>query len=198
MAARSFSEMTLTEKVLALQNPLSWFLSNAGIQYGTPAISLLNFGAKYPTLATIADDPITAVIRWIKGLSVSNTYVDNWKKYLEKTWKIDTSFSRLAAELILAINQARISFTITSGYRSPELQQLLVDRYKAGDKTVYTPAAPGKSLHNHETWLGSGASLAIDISTSNPQAAGAIAKKLGIVWGGMSDPVHFAIRAGSL
>jgi len=196
--ARSFSQMTLTEQIFALKDPLSYLFSIVGINTGLPAGNILSFGSKHPTLAAIADDPISAAVKWIFNKPVSNSYISTWTKYLENTWGIDSSFSEKAAQLILAINQARMQFTITSGYRSPELQKVLVDRFKAGDKTVYTPLAPGKSLHNHQSWLGNPASLAIDISTSNPAAAGQLARSLGIVWGGMSDPVHFAIRGGTL
>lgn len=195
---RSFKNMTLTEKIFLIKDPLSYIFNLSGFKPVTPAGGIFWLGQNYPKLAAIADDPIGAAVKWIRNQPLTNSYVDQWTKYLENTWQIADSFANKAAQLILAINQARIQFTITSGYRSPELQKLLVDRYKAGDKTVYTPAAPGKSLHNHKTWLGNPASLAIDISTSNPQAAGAIARQLGIVWGGMSDPVHFAERSGSL
>lgn len=190
--------MTLTEKIMILADPLSYVFSLAGINTGTPAGNIFKFGKEHPTLAVIADDPISAAINWIRNKPLTNSYIDTWTKFLENSWGISSSFSNKAAQLILAINQARIQFTITSGYRSPELQQLLVDRYNAGDRTVYTPAAPGKSLHNHKSWFGNPDSLAIDISTSNPNAAGSIAKQLGIVWGGMKDPVHFAERSGSL
>ncbi len=196
--AQSWSAMTLTEKIFAVRDPLSWLFSNIGITTPTPAGQFFKFAEQHPVAAAFADDPITAIIKWIYNKPLVNTYRENWKKFLENTWKIDSSFSQKAADLILALNQARISFTITSGWRSQELQQKLYDEWLRGNKTVYTPAKPGNSLHQHTTWWGGPASLAIDISTSNPQLAGQIAARLGIWWAGMKDPVHFATRAGGL
>jgi len=106
-------------------------------------------------------------------------------------WGLNRAFAKKAALLIIAINEARMHFTITSGYRSDAKQQQLIDQYLAGNKQVYTPAPVGKSLHGCTSWTGSPDSLAIDISTDNPPRAGQLAAKLDIWWAGMKDPVHF-------
>lgn len=125
-------------------------------------------------------------------------YVKSWSEYLDKTWGINPEFSKKAARLILEIHRARLRFTITSGYRSPETQQRLVDEWRAGNKAVYTPLPPGQSWHNHTNWLGQPDALAIDIWTSYPPTAGYIARQLGLVWGGTKDPVHFALYGGRM
>jgi len=114
------------------------------------------------------------------------------------TWGLNNEFSKKIALLILAINQAGIHFTITSGYRSADQQKELIRQYQAGNKNIYTPLPVGKSLHGNTTWYGSPDSLAMDISTGNPSYAGRLSKSLGIVWGGLSDPVHFGARGGTL
>lgn len=114
-------------------------------------------------------------------------------EYLHETWGIDSEFGRNIAIFLIYLQAYRISFTITSGFRSPEKQAELSRRYAAGDPSVIVPPAKN-SLHSKKTWLGGPAALAIDIQTSNPTAAAAIADALDIgagIYFSPPDPVHY-------
>jgi hypothetical protein len=125
-------------------------------------------------------------------------YAPKVKKYLIDTWGLHSDFADKMSFILLCWIYKGITFTITSGYRSPEHQQELIDAYNAGARNVFTPAPVGKSLHQGTTWIGAPASLALDCQTSNPALAAQISHYFGVVWGGAGDPVHFGARAGSL
>lgn len=125
-------------------------------------------------------------------------YVPSWKKYLVNSWGLNSAFADKAALLFLLSYIYRLNPVITSGYRSVQHQQELVNRFKAGDPQVMNPLPPGKSLHNNVNWLGNPDSLAMDMDTNTPETAGAIARSIGMHWAGMKDYVHFAVRGGTL
>jgi hypothetical protein len=127
-----------------------------------------------------------------------DAYTKSWVDFLKKEWLLENNFASLAARLVVYCYFYNLRPTITSGYRSRETQAWLVDEWKRGNPNVHTPLPPGKSLHNNTTWIGSPASLALDMVTSTPARAGIIARYLGITWGGPRDPVHFATRGGHL
>jgi len=121
--------------------------------------------------------------KWIKDAAV----------VLRDSWGLDKSFSSSAALLFLYLAMYGLSPTITSGFRSPAKQQELKRRYDAGDPSIkFKPA--NNSKHCSTDWLGNPASLAIDISTSNPATAAEIARAIGVKPGyDFGDPVHFYI-----
>lgn len=129
-------------------------------------------------------------------LSEIEPFIPAWIKYLVSAWGLNKDFARKAAALICLLPLYRIRFTITSGYRSVQQQKELYAAWLAGTPGVFTPAKPGKSLHNNTTWLGQKDSLALDIDASNPRLAGNIAKALGLYWAGDRDPVHFSAVPG--
>lgn len=121
-----------------------------------------------------------------------NTWLQNAAAYLVTAWGLDTAFASSAALLYLYLSVYGLSPKITSGWRSPEKQQELMNRYLRGDPSVVAKPAL-KSLHLN-TRLGNPASLAIDISTSDPELAARIATALKIRAGyyfTKPDPVHF-------
>lgn len=121
-----------------------------------------------------------------------NAWLREMTSYLISAWGLEEAFAAKAALLYLYLHYYGLSPVITSGWRSPEKQEELFNRYQQGDPTVIVKPAL-KSLHLN-TKLGKPASLAIDISTSNHALAGAIGKALGIRSGYFfktPDPVHF-------
>ena len=74
---------------------------------------------------------------------------------------------------------------VTSSYRTPEKQQELINRNKAGDSNVYTPAAVHMSPHV-QGW-------AVDINYYDPanEWMRRNGHKFGFKWAGDQDPVHF-------
>lgn len=111
---------------------------------------------------------------------------------LHKNYGLDKSFASDAAKLIAYFQQYGLSPSITSGFRSPEYQEQLRQRYAAGDPSVIVPPAKD-SLHSRMSW-GKPAALAIDISTNNRPLAARIASALGIGAGqyfSRPDGVHF-------
>lgn len=121
------------------------------------------------------------------------SWIKEASRYLCEQWGLDKSFASSAALLFLYLSSYGLSPVITSGYRSPEKQQELHRRWLAGDPSIkFKPAKYSK--HMNENWLGKPASLAIDISTNNPQRAADIARALKIKPGNdFGDPVHFFI-----
>lgn len=121
------------------------------------------------------------------------TWLESASKTLQEQWGLDRSFSTSAALLFLYLYQYGLSPVITSGWRSPEKQKELQLRYESGDPSIkFKPAAYSK--HMNTTWLGNPASLAVDISTSNPNLAAEIARAIGVRPGNdFGDPVHFYI-----
>lgn len=121
------------------------------------------------------------------------TWIASASKTLQEHWGLDKAFSSNVALLFLYFVKYGLSPVITSGWRSPEKQEELMLRYKAGDPSIrYKPAENSKHLNTN--WLGSPASLAVDISTNNPSYAAEIARYLKIKPGNdFGDPVHFYI-----
>lgn len=72
---------------------------------------------------------------------------------------------------------------VTSAYRSIREQEILWNRRQRGQHPLPV-AFPGTSMHNY--------GLAVDLVSDNNEALGRYWQSLGGVWGGKSDPVHFA------
>lgn len=71
---------------------------------------------------------------------------------------------------------------VTSLYRSSVRQAQLYQRYLEG-KSKYPAAPPGRSYHEY--------GRAMDMTATNLPALGAFWQKMGGVWGGERDPIHF-------
>lgn len=120
-------------------------------------------------------------------------WVEDAGSFLVSSWGLDRSFAPSVALLYLYLSHYGLSPVITSGWRSPAKQEELLRRWKAGDQSIVAKPATN-SKHMHTTWLGNPASLAVDISTSNPKLAADIARYLNIKPGyDFNDPVHFYI-----
>ena len=115
--------------------------------------------------------------------------------HLKESWGLDESFATKVALFYLYCAQYGLKPVITSGYRSPEKQQQLTERYNAGDKSVVVKPAVN-SKHSTQSWLGKPGARAVDISTNNKPVAAQIAKAIGLNAGyffKIPDPVHFYI-----
>lgn len=120
--------------------------------------------------------------QWIKDSSV----------ILNRDFGLDKSFAEKVALFFLYLKQYGLNPQITSGYRSPEYQKELISRYQSGDKSVVV--MPAENSKHTNTKFGKPASLAVDISTSNPALAAQIATALKIGAGfyfKTPDRVHF-------
>jgi hypothetical protein len=73
---------------------------------------------------------------------------------------------------------------ITSGWRSRATQTKLYNDYIRGAST-YPVAKPGTSKHEK--------GLALDILSTNTTALVKLLTSVGLVWGGIKDPIHFQI-----
>lgn len=121
---------------------------------------------------------------------------EQWKSQaaitLQNEWGLDKAFSLLVAVFYAYLVQYGLNPKITSGFRSPAKQAELLQRYQAGDNSIVVkPAANSK--HSVTKW-GKPSSLAVDISTNNPNLAARIASAVGIKPGlyfSSPDPVHF-------
>jgi uncharacterized protein YcbK (DUF882 family) len=84
-------------------------------------------------------------------------------------------------------------FVVTSAYRSPQDQQRLRERWLSGASSI--PAAPPcRSLHQYGLAFDL-AQLGVNVHTdSYLPLLGALWERVGGVWGGSVDPVHFAVR----
>jgi hypothetical protein len=124
-----------------------------------------------------------------------NKWIKLATKELTHDYGLLASFAGDIALLYLYFNYYNINPVITSGYRSKEKQQALLDRYNAGDPTIrYKPALD--SRHSAvEGFFKKPASKAVDISTSDPALAAEIAEALKIGAGyRFGDPVHFYVK----
>jgi len=125
-------------------------------------------------------------------------WVDVMASYLRKQMGLDAQFGRDVALFFLYLSQYGLSPVITSGYRSPDKQAELQQRYASGDRSVVVSPAKN-SLHSKTGLLGEPAARAVDISTSNPELAARIATVLNIGAGyyfGTPDRVHFYDKRG--
>jgi hypothetical protein len=121
-----------------------------------------------------------------------NNWIKQAKKELTNEYGLLASFAGDIALLYLYFYYYNLSPVITSGYRSMQKQQELLDRYNAGDPTIrYKPALDSKHSAA-EGFFKKPASKAVDISTSNPALAADIAEALNIGAGyRYGDPVHY-------
>lgn len=120
-------------------------------------------------------------------------WLSDFADFLHSQWGLNKSFAASAALLFLYLHYYGLNPVVTSGFRSPAKQEELLRRWEAGDPTIkYKPATNSK--HMHTGWFSSPDSLAVDISTSNPEMAAKIAKAVGVRPGyDFGDPVHFYI-----
>ena len=121
-------------------------------------------------------------------------WVKDAAKTLINSYGLNSGFASKVALLYLYFLSYGLHPKITSGFRSPEYQKKLYDRWLAGDKSiVYKPAL--KSKHSVTKW-GKPSALAVDISTNNPAIAALIARQLKVGAGfyfRKPDPVHFYV-----
>lgn len=106
-------------------------------------------------------------------------------------------FSPWAEWLYDVAHANRLNPRVTSTFRSSRLQAGLYDRWRVlrargytnreiGERFgIWTPAPPGRSLHNY--------GLAFDMSGELLAELGRVWESVGGYWAGPTDPVHFAI-----
>ncbi len=95
-----------------------------------------------------------------------------------KVWELDPRFRGLADEWLKLTGHR-----IDNAYRSPAKQAQLYRRWLMGDPAIFRAARPGFSMHEYR--------LAFDIVGRPSARAVALARRLGMRWGGPGDPVHF-------
>lgn len=114
-------------------------------------------------------------------------YFSDKYELLVKTWGLEKNFAVLVSFVLYAMDYFGVSYTITSGFRSPEKQAELIRRWEAGDPGIVAkPSTTSKHLSGK----------AIDISCENPSWLGYFANWAGVMWGGnfsSYDPVHLQV-----
>jgi hypothetical protein len=100
--------------------------------------------------------------------------------------RLDPQLKTIARNLPRVARSAGFQVKITSGWRSRATQTKLYNDYLAG-KSIYPANPPGTSKHE----LG----LALDILSTNTNALVNLLTSVGLVWGGVDDPIHFQIGA---
>lgn len=102
---------------------------------------------------------------------------------MASTRELDPRFRPYADALVAVAHQAGLAPVVTSARRSRRAQAILYAKFLQG-QMPYTVLPPGRSVHEY--------GLAVDIWCRNLPALGRLAQSWGLVWGGTSDPVHFA------
>lgn len=128
-------------------------------------------------------------------------WLDEMKNFLILTWGLDNSFASKIGLLYAYLYFYGLNPNITSGFRDPEKQKALRDAWDSGNRAGLVRRPAETSLHSRIDGRGSPSALAIDITNSNLEYAGQIAKYLNIGWGGDFkgngyDPVHFYDKRG--
>jgi len=124
-------------------------------------------------------------------------WVKNAAIYLEKTWGIDSTAASKFALLLAYLYQYGLNPQITSGFRDPAKQKAMQAAWDRGDRQGLRARPATNSDHTVTSWLGGGASKAIDIKTRDEVLAGRIAQALGLTAGifwATPDPGHYSMR----
>lgn len=126
--------------------------------------------------------------------------LDNWNShysFLQVEWGLDSRLAYLVGLLQgLFVTYGLDPVRITSGYRSPERQSRLQNRWDAGDRDGLVVRPASRSWHMQ--------GLAVDVSTrsSNFELFRENMESFsGVRWGGRfrnPDPVHFDLPIGRL
>ena len=112
-------------------------------------------------------------------------------------------FANVAKAFIYEAWGEGVTVQLNSGYRSPEEQQSLIDRFERGEAGIYRPAAPGSSHHqlgmaiDLNPTLANGTTLTGASSVDQWGPVRTIAESVGLYWGGHFrnyDPIHFDFR----
>lgn len=128
------------------------------------------------------------------AVSELDAWLQNMAKYLVISWGLDTAFASQVALLYLYFYYYGLNPSITSGFRDPQKQNELMQRWLNGDPSIVVK--PTTNSKHSATKLGKPASLAVDISTANHLLAAQIATALKVGAGyyyKIPDPVHFYI-----
>lgn len=137
-----------------------------------------------PMIITINDFPRGPVRDWILS----------WDRWLSETMGLSSELAGKIAILIYAAAVNNISFRFTSGFRSPEKQKRLLDRWNRGDRVGLKAKPAVNSRHSRVDWLGKPAAQAVDVVFGRPTTVGRWAPLVGLKWGGTfrsPDTVHF-------
>ena len=128
-------------------------------------------------------------------------WLDEMKNFLVSHWGLDISFASRVGLLYAYFYFQGLNPNITSGFRDPEKQKALRDAWDSGNRAGLIRRPAETSLHSRVNGSGNPSAIAIDITTTNNEYAGQIAKYLGLGWGGDFqgngfDPVHFYDKRG--
>lgn len=114
--------------------------------------------------------------------------------YFGRTFGLSGPMALDAARLYVAFWAAGLNPRISRGFSDPAHQKALQARWDAGDRAGLRVRPATNSKHTIENWLGNPAAEAIDMPTSNDEAAAKIAANLriGTGWNFTSrDPGHY-------
>lgn len=122
-----------------------------------------------------------------------DSWIENTADVLRVDWGIEKVFSGMVAEMLLYFFVNGLSPVITSGFRDPQKQKEMRDRWDRGDRAGMVARPAANSKHSNKSFWRP-AALAVDIQTNDQEFAADIAQHLGITAGyyfKARDGVHF-------
>lgn len=127
-------------------------------------------------------------------------WLDQAAEYFEEQWGLNSSLAMKISQLYLWGLLSGFPMSVTSGWRDPEKQRALQERWDRGDRSGLAARPATNSKHSTTTFFGSPDAMAVDLYAGNQQnlrTLGYWAEEfLGLNWGGSfknADLVHFYI-----
>lgn len=124
--------------------------------------------------------------------------MEEWLKkaaqFLVDNYGLDSTFADRVALFLAYLYQYGLNPRITSGWRDPEHQRELQERWDRGDRAGLRARPATDSAHTHTGAFGGRAAKAVDIVTSDDSRAAAIARALNLGSGlffSHPDPGHY-------
>lgn len=127
-------------------------------------------------------------------------WIDQATDYFVDQWGLNETLARKISQLYLWGLQSGFPMSVTSGWRDPEKQRAMQERWDRGDRAGLAARPATNSKHSVTTFFGNPDAMAVDLyagSDRNLRILGQWAQDfLGLKWGGTfrnADLVHFYI-----
>lgn len=127
-------------------------------------------------------------------------WIDQATDYFVDQWGLNETLARKISQLYLWGLQSGFPMSVTSGFRDPEHQRELRERWDRGDRAGLAARPATNSKHSTTSFFGDPDAMAVDLSAGSSQnlriLGGWAQNYLGLRWGGTfknADLVHFYI-----
>lgn len=127
-------------------------------------------------------------------------WIDAATDYFVDTWGLNEALALKISQLYLWGLQSGFPMKVTSGWRDPEKQRAMQERWDRGDRAGLAARPATNSKHSTTGFFGDPDAMAVDLyagSDQNLRILGSWAQNyLGLKWGGTfrnADLVHFYI-----